>query len=161
MLGLTASETRTTGDGEQRFQLVNLQASGQLPFSRWSSASASLTVQATRQSASLAFPAATNSATAGGFIINAGGTLSYQHARVFDVPRLRYYALLNLNQNQGLTRLEGDINAPIERVNWAFEQRLDYNIGRLGMQLSMRVAEVEGKVNGMVFLRLMREFGGG
>ena len=168
VLSLTASDSRTTGYTEQHFQLVNLQASGQLALSREASVSANITFQAARQTAAYAFSTATNgtpafstsSTPAGGFSTSAGGNLSYQHTRAFGLPRLRYYALLNLNRQQVQTRLDGNIDAPIERVNWAFEQRLDYDIGRLQTRLSLRVAEMAGRTNSMIFFRVQRQFGG-
>ena len=163
VLTLNAADSRTTGTAEQHFQFVNLQASGQMQFSRWASANANLTFQATRQSGSSAVSTATTRTTrtsADSFVTSAGGSLSYQNARAFGVPQLRYYALLDLNQFQGRSRLEGDINAPLERVAWAFEQRLDYDIGRLQTRLSLRVAEAGNRINSIIFFRVLRQFGG-
>jgi len=145
-LSATASDTRTTGYGEQHFQLINLQGSGQLVFSRWSSLNANMTLQATRQ-------------VENSFSTSLGGNLSYQHARAFGVPRLRYQALLNANQYRDRTRLDGNIDAPLEPVNWSFEQRLEHDIGRLQTRLSLRVAEVGEARNWIIFLRVLRTFG--
>ena len=161
VLTLNAADSRTTGYAQQHFQFVNLQASGQMQFSRWSSANANLTFQATRQSASLpVLSTVTTRASTDSFVTSAGGSLSYQNTRAFGVPQLRYYALLDVNQFQGRSRLEGDINAPLERVAWAFEQRLDYDIGRLQTRLSLRVAETGNRTNGIIFFRVLRQFGG-
>lgn len=159
LLSLNGSDTRTTGYTAQHFQLVNLQATGQIQLNRWSSAGANMTIQATRQSAATPYLTSTPATRADRFDISTAGSLSYQHMRVFDVARLRYYGLLNINHYQNRTRFEGDINAPIERVNWSFEQRLDYNIGRLEARLSMQVAEIEGRTNSMIFFRVLRQFG--
>lgn len=159
LLSLNGSDSRTTGYAAQHFQLINLQANGQIQLNRWSSASANMTIQATRQSAATPYLTSTPATSADRFNISTAGSLGYQHMRVFDVARLRYYGLLNLNHYQNRTRFEGDINAPIERVNWSFEQRLDYNIGRLEARLSMQVAEIEGRTNSLIFLRVLRHFG--
>lgn len=159
LLSLTASDSHTTGYTEQHFQMINMQASGQLMFSRESSASANLSLQFTRQTMSSVFLTQTDSTPAGNSGTSLSGNLSYQHTRAFGLPRLRYYALLNLNGQNAQTRLQGNIDAPVERVNWDFEQRLDYDIGRLEARLSLRLAEVAGRTNGMLFFRVMRQFG--
>jgi hypothetical protein len=73
---------------------------------------------------------------------------------------LRYSALYSINESQFKSRLQGDIDAPRERVNQSFEQRLDYNLGRISLRLSMRFARVEGRPDTLIYLRLSREFGG-
>ncbi|MGQ0524684.1 MAG: hypothetical protein ACT4P8_13615 [Betaproteobacteria bacterium] len=150
-LGLLAADARTSGYNANEFQMINFQASGQVQFDRNSSAAANLTVQGVRQS--------TNSTPSAGFSLNASGTLSYFHVRVFDVPRLRYTALYGINESQFRTRLQGDVDAPRERVTQSFEQRFDYNVGRVAMRLSMRIADIEGRRDALLFFRLAREFG--
>ncbi|MDH3319147.1 MAG: hypothetical protein OEO84_05585 [Betaproteobacteria bacterium] len=159
LLSLNASDSRTRGYAEQHFQLVNLQASGQVQFSRYSSASANMTLQATRQTTYPAFATGATAPPTQYSSSSAGGNLSYRHARAFDVPRLSYYALLNLNQQQARTRFEGDINAPIEHVNWSLEQRLEYQIGRLETQLILQAAEIEDRTHGLLLFRILRRFG--
>ena len=153
VLSLRASDMRTTGYTDQHFQMLNLQANGRLAFSSWSSVSANLTFQAARQGA-------TSGAYSAGLGTSANGNVRYQHNRMFGVPRLQYYAALNLNRSKAQrTRLDGDIDAPLEPVNWLLEQHLNYNIGRLQARLSLSFAEIGGKTNSMIFLRLLREFG--
>lgn len=151
-LSVLGADSRTSGQNENRFQMINFQASGQAQFSRNSSAAASLTVQGVRQS--------TGATPSAGFSFNSSGNLSYHHLRAFDVPRLRYTALYSINESQFRTRLQGDVNAPRERVSQSFEQRLDYSLGRVAMRLSMRVAEIEGRRDALIFFRMSREFGG-
>ncbi len=150
-LSALGADSRTSGQNASQFQMINFQASGQIQFSRSSTAAANLTLQGVRQS--------TPSTPSAGFNFSSSGNLSYFHARAFNVPRLRYSALYNINESQFRTRLQGDVNAPRERVNQSFEQRLDYSVGRIAMRLSMRVAEIEGRRSSMVFFRLGREFG--
>ena len=148
---LLAADSRTTGYNENDFQLVNLQASGQVQFDRYASSAANLTLQGTRQS--------TPAQPASGFNYNSSGNLSYQHQRAFGVPRLRYLALYSINDTQFKSRLLGDVNAPREQVTQSFEQRLDYNIGRIEMRLTARLADIEGQRNALVFFRVSRQFG--
>jgi len=150
-VSLFGADSRTTGHNENQFQLINLQANGQLQLSRYALGGASLTVQAVRQN--------TPAAPSAGFNTTSGGSLSYQHARAFDVPRLRYTALVGANQTQYATRLEGDVNAPRERVSESFEQRLDYSVGRIEVQFMVRLARIDGQRNELIFLRLNRQFG--
>jgi len=148
---LTAADSRRQGVGEGDFQLVNLQANGQFQFSRYALGSASLTAQATRANTPLAH--------AQGFDTNTAGNLSYQHARVLGVPGLRYSAILTINDSQLASRQSGDLSAPVELSTQTLEQRLDYNIGRLETRLVARYAEIQGRWNSLVFLRLIRWFG--
>jgi hypothetical protein len=148
---LYGADSRTRGHDENTFQLVNFQVNGQFQFTRYSLASANLTAQSVRQSTPLT-PAA-------GFNTSTGGNLSYQHLRAFDVPRLRYTALYGGNQIQYSSRLEGDVNAPRERVNHFFEQRLDYLVGRLEFQLAARTARIDTQRNNIVYFRMNRQFG--
>ncbi len=148
---LLGSDTRTTGAYANHFQLVNLQATGQVQFSRSSMAAANLTVQGIRQTTRTNPDAPAN--------INSSGNLTYTHMRAFNVPRLRYYAIYTVNDTQFKTRLQGDFNAPRERISQSFEQRLDYSVGRVGIRLTMRVAEIEGRRDALIFLRVAREFG--
>jgi hypothetical protein len=151
-VSVLASDARTTGAVANHFQLVNFQASGQIQFSRSSIAAVNMTVQGVRQSTPNDPDAPVN--------FNSSGNLNYTHLRAFDVPRLRYSVIYAVNDSQFNTRLQGDFNAPRERISQSFEQRLDYNVGRVAMRLSMRVADIEGRRDGLIFFRLAREFGG-
>lgn len=150
-VSLTIADSRRTGYGEGDFQLANLQVSGQVQFDRNASATANLTVQSTRQS--------TPDAPATGFDTNATGGLSYQHTRAFGVPQLRYYAVYAADEMLYSSRRQGDVNAPLERVNQSLEQRLEYRIGRLEARLTARIAEIEGRRSDLVYFRVSRQFG--
>ncbi|MBI5910830.1 MAG: hypothetical protein HY848_12870 [Betaproteobacteria bacterium] len=151
-VSLIGADSISSGQNQNHFQLLNFQASGQVQFSRNASVAANLTVQGVRQ--------ATPNTPRTGMTFNTSGNLSYFQQRAFDVPRLRYSALYSANESRFKSRLQGDIDAPRERVNQSFEQRLDYNIGRVALGLSMRFAQVEGRRDAMIFFRMMREFGG-
>ena len=149
--GLSLGDSRTTGFSENSFRMLNLQVSGQIPFGRYASASANLTAQAVRQSSVFVSDEGWQRYATGGF--------TYQHARVFGVPRLRYLASANAFNSQVNARINGDPNAPIENITWMHEQRLEYTVGRLEFRLSARLAKVDGKKNALVFLRVSRSFG--
>lgn len=149
--GLSGADSRTFGRNESEFQMVNLQATGQFQFSQHASGTANLTIQGTRQS--------TPGTPSAGFTFNSNGNVGYQHLRAFGVPLLRYYAIYNINDSQFKTRLLGDVNAAPEQVNQSLEQRLEYNIGRIEMRLSLRIAEIDGERNSLLFFRISRQFG--
>jgi hypothetical protein len=75
------------------------------------------------------------------------------------VAQLRYLAIYERSDYQLNTRLQGDLSAMREQVAWSFEQRLEYRIGKLETRLSYRLAEIDGKKNALLFLRIAREFG--
>lgn len=150
-MSASASDSRTTGDNDSEFQMLNLQMSGQLQFSRYASGSANLTMQTYRQS---------NANTPdSGFRNAVAGTISYQHSRAFGVPQLRYSLLGQINTMQQETRLTGDVNALRDEVTYSVEQRLDYNIGRLETRLTARIAEINHRRSAQIFLRISRRFG--
>ena len=151
LMSLLGSDSRTYGHNANRFQLVNAQATGQLQLNRYSFAAANLTVQAVRHSTPLE--------PATGFSWMKSGSFSYQHVRAFDVPRLRYFASYNINDMQLATRLQGDVSAQREQVSQSLEQRLEYNIGRIEIRLSARVAVIDGKRSALIYLRIGRQFG--
>lgn len=148
---LTAADSRRSGAGENHFQLINLQATGQFQFSRYALGSANFTTQASR--------ASTPAAPGDGFDVASSGNLAYQHARAFGVPGLRYFAVYTANESQLASRRLGDLNAPPEQASQSLEQRLEYNIGRLETRLLARIAEFQGQRNWLVFLRVSRRFG--
>lgn len=150
-VSLVGTDSRTTGINANDFQMINFQMSGQVQLSQVSYAAANLTAQAVRQST----PNAPRTGTPG----NSSGNVSYFKQHAFGVPRLRYSALYGINESQFKSRLQGDVDAPRERVNQSFEQRLDYNLGRLGFRLSMRFARLEGRSEALIFFRMVREFG--
>jgi hypothetical protein len=150
-LSVLAADARSSGTNESTFQLVNVQVSGQLQFNRYSIATANFTLQGSRQS--------TDSTPDAGFTINTSGSLTYQHARAFGVSRLRYYAAYNAYDTRFRNRLQGDIDAPRDQISQSFDQRLDYNIGRIELRLAARFAVIEGQRTGLVFLRMVRQFG--
>lgn len=159
-LTLTASDSRTTGYTEQDYQVVTMQGTGQVAINRASSLGINAMLRASRQAMASGFATGGERTPAGGFDTSASGSVVYQHSRAFDVPQLRYYATLTVIDQNYRTRLQGNINAPVEPTKWDFEQRLDYDIGRLSTRLSLRFTEIGDKLNGMLYFRVMRSFGG-
>ncbi|TXC65200.1 hypothetical protein FSC37_00810 [Piscinibacter aquaticus] len=86
------------------------------------------------------------------------GTLSYEHQRFLDVPRLRYALILTVNSQQLESRALGDVDAPLERITESLESRVDYSIGRLEARLSARLARIEGRSVTALFARVQRRY---
>jgi hypothetical protein len=77
-----------------------------------------------------------NSSGEQGFVTTSGGSLTYQHQRVFGVRRLRFVSDLRLNSQALLPLLGG----PQDQETAAWENRLDYSIGRTQLRLNMLIA---------------------
>jgi hypothetical protein len=148
----TFADTRATGSQEYSSQQLSLQANGNMQFSRYAGAAANLTIQGTRQDNGLGVaPGATQ--------WNTYGTLSYQHGRAFGIPRLRYTALYTGNTLQLNGRQQGNLNALPDQVTHSLEQRMFYRVGRLDLEGLLRFAEIDGKRNSYIFIRINRQFG--
>ncbi len=149
--GVSVGDSRTYGNNPGEFQLLNVQLSGQWRPGQYSAFNANLTWQATRQTVANE-PERREQR-------NLSGTASYQHVRVFGVPRLRYTAQFTAYDNEVDSRLEGDPNALRDQASWSLEQRLEHQIGRLESRLILRLAEIDGKKNASVFVGVTRRFG--
>jgi hypothetical protein len=162
--GLTVADARRYGDFPGYFQLVNLQANLQIRTSRWSSFSAGLTFQANRSKEerddlSRPFDPFLD-AVEGEWQTSYGAQATYNHARAFGVPRLLYTALLQASSYDFDNRATGNVDAPLFRADWLFENRLEYRIGRLMLLGTVRWADVQNRgTNFSVFVRAQRSFG--
>jgi len=158
----TLSDSRSWGDLQTEFQLLNVQATRQALLSALSSWSGNVTIQAARQriraspdtDASLLAFAESDHRT-----LSYSVNLTYQHQRAFGIRNLRFLALATANSQQLESRRFGDINAPPERVDASLELRFDYLIGRLIMRLSARTAEIAGRRQDQILFRITRYFG--
>lgn len=157
--GASASDARTWGSGNGRFQLVNLQLSRRLQVSRHASWSGHLTWQASRSDTTLIDPFdGLPREQSPGWQRFYSGALAYENQRVFGVPRLRHTLLLSVNSQQIERRAAGDIDAPLERITESIESRLDYTIGRLEARLSARSARIEGRTVTSILARVQRRY---
>ncbi|MBP6763914.1 MAG: hypothetical protein KA141_02910 [Rubrivivax sp.] len=157
--GLSLSDSVARGASRGRFQFVNLQFSHRAQLSRYASASANVTAQATHNRASeLDVFTGQQRDLVGGWQRFYAGSVSLQHLRAFGVPRLRHSLLLGANSQPLERRALGDIDAPRERITASLESRLEYAIGRLDTRLSARVARVDGRVVAGVQARAQRRF---
>ena len=142
LLRLNASDTRALDGNKEFFQIINFQASSNLPASLYSSWSGNLTAQAVRQGKNTLsgnanpFNTQTNSGTDGGFLTSSSGSISYQNQRLFGVRRLRFLSDLRLN-GQSLLPI---FSSTKERETAAWENRFDYSIGRTVLRMNVVIS---------------------
>lgn len=157
--GLSASDSRTFAQETGRFQLINAQFSRRTQLTRYASWNGNLTWQSARSDATQLDPFTGTLRQAGlGWQRFYSGTLSYEHQRFLDVPRLRYALILSVNSQQLESRALGDVDAPLERITESLESRVDYSIGRLEARLSARLARIEGRSVAALFARVQRRY---
>lgn len=152
------SDARELGGGGARFQLLNLQASGQFELDRWRTLTGDLTWQQVRQSTDTSelTPALVAGTRYGSRMV--GGELNYLHRRFWGQPGLRLGARLRvardvLHATQTLALLP-------DRETRMAELRLDYQIGKLETGLLLRRAEFDGQWRDLLMWRIQRSLGG-
>jgi len=153
------SDSAELGGAHARFQMFNFQLSGTLQFDRNQSLSGDLTVQWSKQRTGDTFDFAQ-----GGIVsslptasTSRGGELSYRHNRLFDVPRLRFSSRLRITED--VQDQPGVLVLIPDRETRLWENRLDWNIGRLESQLVLRISWVEGQRRDVLMWRVQRTFG--
>lgn len=137
-----------------RFQLLNAQLSGNLEFDTRRSLSGDLTLQHTQQNSGLLLDG-----TSAGTITTTGasGEITYQHQRLFDVPRLRFISRLRLAQD--VLKQPGTLLSLPDRETRVWENRLDWSVGRLDTQVVLRLSQVNGRARQSIMFRVQRSFG--
>lgn len=133
LLRLSASDSRALDGRQEVFQLINLQVSSSLPTGSTSSLTGNLTLQATRQG---------RNARAGktepdkGFVTSSSGSLSYQQQRLFGVRQLRFTSDLRLSSDSLLPVFSSAQDQELA----AWDNRVDYFIGRTQLRLNLQVS---------------------
>lgn len=141
LMRLSLSDSRALDGDRDFFQMVNFQASSNLPTSSYSSWSGSLTIQAVRQSNGINARTSNLSSSQSteqdnGFTTTSSGAISYQNQRMFGVRNLRFTSDLRLN-GEFVLPLFGDSQ---DQETAAWENQFSYFIGRTQLRLSMLVA---------------------
>lgn len=134
LMRLSVSDSRALDGRQEYFQLINFQASGNRPTGSYSSWTGNLTLQATRQGRGQGLHGSTEPDK--GFVTSSGGSISYQHQRLFGYRRLRFGSDLRLNSD-ALLPLFG--SAQVQELA-AWENRLDYFIGRTQLRLNFLIS---------------------
>lgn len=173
VLRLSASDSRSLDGRKDFYQMINFQASSNLPTGPNSSWNGNLTIQSTRQgkdSLTVQAVASPNESTNRKFVTNSSGSVSYQNQRLFGVRRLRFTSDLRLN-GQSLLPLFGSSQSE-ELAAW--ENRMEYAIGRTQLRLNFLIssngtpqitigspteAERVRKINRSIMFTVSRSFG--
>jgi hypothetical protein len=149
---LSATDSRYLNGQREKLQLVNLQLTRTLELGRDRALSGNLTFQTTRRYSER--PGFDTSFNQGKPESSVSGELNYRHQNFLGVQRLVFFSQLRLNRQE----LIQVIGAPNERELRSWENRLDYNIGRLETRLLARVAEIDGTQQWLVMFRATRRF---
>jgi hypothetical protein len=153
LIRLSATDSRFLDGQKETFQLFNLQMTRAQEFGRDQSFSGNLTIQAARNRSQR--PGFDIGVQNGKFGTTASAELVYRHQNIFRVPRLVFFSQLRLNRAEVIQNL----GSPGERELRSWENRVDYNIGRLEMRFLMRIADIDGTRQRLVMFRIMRRFG--
>ena len=159
---LGASDGRNWGGDQQHFRMYNFQANGGMNLSRNASFNINLTAQSSWSSTR------SEQIEHGVSVFtedehrseSAYGSLTYQHNRPFGINNLRYSLSYSVN-TMGLDEknLPDPLFALDDRVDQSLEQRIDYGIGRVRMNLTHTLAEQDGQKSSRLFLSVSRAFG--
>jgi hypothetical protein len=147
MMRLSASDSRALDGNEEYFQMVNFQATSNLPTSSFSSWTGSLTIQGIRQGLRQDVPLGgvpTSSVPLDvmrrkNFDVTSTGSVTYQHTRMFGVRNLRYVSDLRVNAQALLPILNGSR----EQEMAAWDNRFDYSIGRTQLRVIALMARIK------------------
>lgn len=156
---LSFADARQFDGDRAHFQLMNLQVSGSYEVDRNRSWSGDITVQRVLQrSMPLGEPQPFDPFGPSRITTqSASGELSWRQLRVFGVPRLRYTSRLRLSHD---TQRQRSALLPLpDRETASWENRLDYQIGRLETALALRVAQIDGSWRQLLLFRVQRNFG--
>lgn len=151
MVRLSASDSRSLDGSEDYFQLINLQASSNLMTSGYTSWNGSFTVQATRQGQNnMLLQADPTRGTVGisfgkrdEFVTTSSGGVAYQNSRLLGVRRLQFGSELRMNSNALLPLFNG----PQDQEMAAWQNRLDYSIGRTQLRVNTMLSRIKQPVN--------------
>lgn len=149
---LSATDSRYLDGQHETLQLVNLQFTRTLDLGRDRALSGNLTVQTTRRVSKR--PGFENSINVGNPETTVSADLNFRQQNLFGVPRLIFFSQLQINRQE----LTQSLGAPSERQLFSWENRLDYNIGRLETRMMLRLSELDGTQYWLVMLRATRRF---
>lgn len=151
------SDARQFDAERARFQLLNLQLSGNYEIDRFRGWSGDLTVQRVFQR-SLTFQALPQDSFLFDRVIThtASGEITWRQQRLFGVPRLRFQSRLRLSHDTQY--LSSALVSVPDRESASWENRLDYLIGRLEASATLRVAKTDELWRELLLLRLQRSF---
>lgn len=153
------SDSIELGGRGDRFQLFNFQLSGNFELDHGRSISGDFTYQRSIQRVgephnqvdplALLQPRTRSSGIS--------GEIAFRQNQVFGVPRLRFVSRLRLAQD--VLKQPGQLLSFPDRETRLWENRLEWNIGRLTTQLELRLSQIDGRRVDSLWLRVQRNFG--
>lgn len=173
LVRLSASDSRALDADKTYFQLINFQASSNVPTGGYTSWSGSLTIQAVRQGGrsipgtSLSGGTVIEARRDNSFVTTSSGSVTYQNSRFLGMRRLRFVSDLRLNSQALLPMLGG----PQDQEMAAWQNRLDYSIGRMQFRVNTLLAQITApagdnqsgesrtKLNKSIMFSVTRTFG--
>ena len=163
MARLSFSDSRTTvndprgNEVDSEFQIINLQASIDNKLSSRSAITGNATLQATRNYRPLII--GVTPAGNGKWTPTATLDITYYRIAVFQVPRLSFYSTLRFVSNTYVPVL-GDPVGDNNRDDKQWENRLEYNIGRLQFRAISRLSEINDEKQNYFLFQVRRMLGG-
>ena len=149
VIGLTASDSRRTGQDEDLFQLVNLQYTGSFRFDRYSQLGGNLTLQYTNQE--------NDGLRTERTVTN--GQLEYFRDRLFHVPNLVFRSQLRLEQEfNNRESFVQDLNEDTG-IDGFWKNSIRHKIGRLESEFSLDFLVHNDRFDRLIKFQLKRSFG--
>jgi hypothetical protein len=151
------SDALELGGQRSRFRLFNFQLSGTIAIDNRRSLTGDLTYQRSLQRSG-AF--VLDGLEAGGQrsgTSSASGEITYRENNLFGMPQLRFVSRLRLAQD--MQKQPGQMLSLPDRETRLWENRLDWNIGRLESQIVLRLSEIAGRQHQSLIFRVQRSFG--
>ena len=149
VIGLTASDSRRTGQDEDLFQLVNLQYTGSFRFDRYSQLGGNLTLQYTNQE--------NDGLRTERTVTN--GQLEYFRDRLFHVPNLVFRSQLRLEQEfNNRESFVQDLNEDTG-IDGSWKNTIRHKIGRLESEFSLDFLVHNDRFDRLIKFQLKRSFG--
>jgi len=146
------------GGGHARFQLFNFQLSGNFELDGGRSLAGDITWQRVLQRAGDTVDSGLG-LVVGPRVGSVGlsGEITFRQRRLFGMPRLTFTSRLKLAQD--VLKQPGSFATVLDRETKLWENRLDWQVGRLETQLMLRISEVDGRRRDFLMWRLQRNFG--
>jgi hypothetical protein len=159
---LSASDRRTYGDREDAFQLVTLQASSQMRFTRTRSLNGGISLQYSNNQSKMAMDDATGmSSEMDNAAFTYGVDLTYRERDLFKIERLNFLSELRLLSRQLRSDdiFDQELGLESERSDQVWRNELDYTIGKLELRLLADIREIDNRWMSQVFFRIRRFYG--
>ena len=154
---LSASDRRTYGEREGFFQLVTLQASSRMQFTRNRSINGGITLQYSNSSMEMRPDDRRNNSA-----FTYGIDLTYIERNLFGVRQLNFLSELRLLSRdlQSNDIFDQEVESDPDRDDRVWRNELDYRIGRLEFRLLTDLRDINNRWMSQVFFQIRRYYGG-